>query len=187
MLPIPAVTPVIKERTPMPWTATLKSVSTDGGNVVANVEYSNGTETITKPIKADDLTQQRIAEEAHVVIASLDKRDAAKADIDPLVDTEILPLEPERPTYRLLTSAEIHEWSTIRGVFSTIKDAAENPATLEPPKTAVRSAWLLISTPDRVLDLNEPGPMGMVDVLVAGGILSEDDKANLLEFAGWVE
>lgn len=63
----------------MAWTSRLTSVVKLNGNVVPTVEFTNGTDTITRQFQADNIDAAALAAICKRVIASLDARDAAFA------------------------------------------------------------------------------------------------------------
>lgn len=75
------------------WTANLDSVKTDGGNVVATITFTHAVtkEAIVEKLRADDLTDARVAEFAFQKIASLESRDVSKSTLT------IGPITPKAP------------------------------------------------------------------------------------------
>lgn len=75
------------------WTATLDDVKTDRGNVVATITFRHGVtnEAIVETLRADDLTDDRVAVFAYLKIRSLDARDASRVR---LTKGQIIPQAP---------------------------------------------------------------------------------------------
>lgn len=72
------------------WTAKVESVATQGRNVVATVAFTNGDERIVETIPGNDLTAARLGAFCKRVIAQLDVRDAAFADIKALSGQDVV-------------------------------------------------------------------------------------------------
>lgn len=79
------------------WTANLDSVKTDGGNVVATITFTHAVtkEAIVEKLRADDLTDARIAEFAFQKIASLESRDVSRSTLT------IGPITPKSPSVKV--------------------------------------------------------------------------------------
>lgn len=80
------------------WTANLDSATFDGGNVVAVITFTHAVtgEKIVEKLRADDLTDARVAEFAYVKIRSLDSRDVSKTTL------RIGPITPKAPVVRVI-------------------------------------------------------------------------------------
>lgn len=72
------------------WKPRLESVATQGRNVVATVSFTNGDERIVETIPGNDLTAARLGEFCKRVIAQLDIRDAAFADLKALSGQDVV-------------------------------------------------------------------------------------------------
>lgn len=63
------------------WTAKVETVNTQGRNVVAVVAFTSGEERIVETIPGNDLTSASLGAFCKRVIATLDARDAAFAEL----------------------------------------------------------------------------------------------------------
>lgn len=72
------------------WTAKVESVATQGRNVVAIVAFANGEERIVETIPGNDLTSASLGAFCKRVIATLDARDAAFAEVKGLAGQDVV-------------------------------------------------------------------------------------------------
>ena len=92
-----------------------------------------------------------------------------------------------RQRYKAITSAELLGWSAAastggRPRLIKIDEAATAHAS-EDVKAAAMAAAEMVKREGTLLDLNRADRMALVDGLVAGGVLSSDDKTDLLQLA----
>lgn len=80
--------------------------------------------------------------------------------------------------YALLPGKDLLRWTIKRNVLGGIKSASEDVAHACRSICIGLMTWFTVES--RGIDLNEAEIMGMVDVLVAAGVLSADDKTDLL-------
>lgn len=169
----------------MAWGATIQSVTTNAGNVVAQVQFTQSEtgETIVETLRADDLTEQRIAEFCYLRIASLDKRDAAIAALQSKVGQAVTPQAPPTPTYRDIPSRELLAWSGQSGRLKKLKDAENNLALPSDVRNVVSAAILMIERDGTSIDLNLADRQAMLAALVSAEVFSQSDSDSLYALA----
>lgn len=165
----------------MPWTARLQSVSTSGGNVVAVVEFTDGSETQTETYRGDNLTQDAIRRFVHAKITSLGARDAAAASLASLAGEAIEPLAPSG--MRPIPSSEMLSWAAASGRLDKLRSAASTHISQD-VRSIANAAMTLIQRDNTSLDLSLPDRAAMVDALVAASVLTSDDRSSLYALAG---
>ena len=89
-----------------------------------------------------------------------------------------------RSVNRVLPSSELLAWSGINGRISKLRKAAEGeaPYTLlsDDVRAVAIAAYKLVSRPDTSFDKTAEGRAAMLDALVAAGVFTADDRADLL-------
>ena len=78
-----------------------------------------------------------------------------------------------------ISSAELLAWSAGDGRLASIKSAIDGGVD-NTAKSLAEAAYMMISRDGTYLDLSLPDRAAMLDGLVAYGILSADDKADLV-------
>lgn len=82
---------------------------------------------------------------------------------------------------RPLSSAELLAWAGRAGRLARIEQAAQSGSG--EPSSIAKAALRLISRDGTELDLNLPDRAGMLDALVAAGVLTAEEKADLCTLA----
>jgi len=82
---------------------------------------------------------------------------------------------------RPLSSAQLLAWAGQAGRLARIEQAAESRS--DQLKSIAKAALKLIDRDGTRLDLNLPDRAGMVDALVAAGVLTAEEKADLCALA----
>jgi len=78
-----------------------------------------------------------------------------------------------------ISSAELLAWSASNGRLASIKAAIDGGVD-NTAKSLAEAAYMMISRDGTYLDLTLPDRVAMLDGLVAYGILSADDKSDLV-------
>jgi hypothetical protein len=93
----------------------------------------------------------------------------------------------DRPTLRTLNAGDLNAWAAGAGRYRKIETAMEgsSPAGIsDAARSMARAAWRMVDRDSTQFDPNSAEQEGLVDALVAAGVLSDDDKAALWGRAG---
>lgn len=103
-----------------------------------------------------------------------------------IIDAELMN-HAIRSGYKPLGSRALLAWGAANGRLSKINDAANRVSVFDAINPAIRSVAMaadrMLSRPDTELDLSNAAHVGLVDALVAGGVLTAGDKTELLAMA----
>lgn len=102
---------------------------------------------------------------------------AALSDADAVAAINVMAVEVIEP----IRSSEILAWSAAEGRFARVDEATSHvDAGI---RSLAMAAKLLLTRDGTSLDLNLPDRAGMVDALVAAGVMTADDKTSLYQLA----
>ncbi len=82
-----------------------------------------------------------------------------------------------------LDSRKLLRWGGAGGRLAKLEDAAANAELPVQVRSVARAAVLVVSREDTQLELADPNHEALVDGLVAAGVLSADDKSELVAMA----
>ena len=88
-----------------------------------------------------------------------------------------------RVKYNVINSRVLLAWSAAEGRRLKLENAAINVATNDLVKSACLAALDMIHRSDTMLDLNDASQSGLLDALVAGSVLSAEDRTSLYTIA----
>ena len=91
-------------------------------------------------------------------------------------------LSEEVAIRRPINSRQLLRWGGAGGRLAKLEDAAVEHAS-QNIRAVARAAVLTVTRPDTELDLADPSHEALVDALVAGGVLTAEDKAELVAMA----
>lgn len=87
---------------------------------------------------------------------------------------------PTITVYRRITAAQLLRWSAVRAIMQKLQSEATNGTNGK--KSIAQAALTMLQSGFAVLEL-DPEILGMIDHLVAGAVLTADDKADLFSRA----
>ena len=82
-----------------------------------------------------------------------------------------------------LNSRQLLRWGGAGGRLAKLEDAAADRELPREVRSIARAAVLVVSREDTQLELDDPSHEALVDGLVAAGVLSADDKSELVAMA----
>lgn len=99
-------------------------------------------------------------------------------------DAEVLAwLQASIQTLVPLDSRKLLRWGGAGGRLAKLEDAASNAELPVEVRSVARAAVLVVSREDTQLELADPNHEALVDALVLAGVLTADDKAELMAMA----
>lgn len=81
-----------------------------------------------------------------------------------------------------IPSTTLLRWGAQNARLARLRDAAENHAS-DDVRSIADAAVLTVERGDTSIDMADPLHVGLVDGLIAGGVLTEGDKADLVDEA----
>ncbi len=82
-----------------------------------------------------------------------------------------------------LDSRKLLRWGGAGGRLARLEDAAANAELPVEVRAVARAAVLVVSREDTQLELADPNHEALVDALVASGVLTVEDKAQMIAMA----